>query len=68
MKPVETAENSKISDDDYDELPDISVSFEREIVRSTLGKVDEDEVREYLNFCLQQEYMYLKWLEMFNQT
>ena len=50
------------SEVDYDDLPDISVSFDRETIRRTLGKVGEDMVREYLNYCLQQEDVFSKWL------
>lgn len=56
------------SEVDYDDLPDISVSFDRETIRRTLGKVGEDMVREYLNYCLQQEDVFSKWLEIFSHS
>lgn len=55
------------SEVEYDDLPDISVSFDRETIRRTLGKVGEDMVREYLNYCLQQEDVFENWLRIFSQ-
>lgn len=55
------------SEVEYDDLPDISVSFDRETIRRTLGKVGDDMVREYLNYCLQQEDVFENWLKIFNK-
>lgn len=55
------------SEVEYDDLPDISVSFDRETIRRTIGKVGENMVREYLNYCLQQEDVFENWLKIFNQ-
>lgn len=56
------------SEVDYDDLPDISISFDRETIRRTLGKVGDDMVREYLNYCLQQDDVFSKWLEIFSHS
>lgn len=66
--PSNSVETSPITSEvDYDDLPDISVSFDRETIRRTLGKVGDDMVREYLNYCLQQEDVFENWLKIFNQ-
>lgn len=66
--PPTSVETSPVTSEvDYDDLPDISVSFDRETIRRTLGKVGEDMVREYLNYCLQQDDVFSRWLEIFNQ-
>lgn len=66
--PSTSVETSPVTSEvDYDDLPDISVSFDRETIRRTLGKVGDDMVREYLNYCLQQDDVFSKWLEIFNQ-
>ena len=53
---------------EYDDLPDVSVSFDRETIRSTIGKVDDSTVQEYLNFCLQQEDFFIKFLDIYKQS
>lgn len=52
----------------YDDLPDVSVSFDRETIRRTIGKVDDSTVQEYLNFCLQQEDLFIKFLDIYKQS
>ena len=53
---------------EYDDLPDVSVSFDRETIRRTIGKVDDSTVQEYLNFCLQQEDLFIKFLGIYKQS
>lgn len=49
-------------------LPDVSVSFDRETIRRTIGKADDSTVQEYLNFCLQQEDLFIKFLDIYKQS
>lgn len=65
--PTSVETSPVTSEVDYDDLPDISVSFDRETIRRTLGKVGEDMVREYLNYCLQQDDVFNNWLKIFNK-
>lgn len=53
---------------EYDDLPDVSVSFDRETIRRTIGKVDDSAVQEYLNLCLQQEDLFIKFLDIYKQS
>lgn len=53
---------------EYDDLPDVYVSFDRETIRRTIGKVDDSTVQEYLNFCLQQEDLFIKFLDIYKQS
>lgn len=65
--PTSVETSPVTSEVEYDDLPDISVSFDRETIRRTLGKVGEDMVREYLNYCLQQDDVFNNWLQIFNK-
>lgn len=65
-EPPQSAEDAASPEAvDYDDLPDVSVSFDRETIRRTIGEVDDGMVREYLNFCLQQEDMFSKFLGIY---
>lgn len=65
--PTSVETSPVTSEVEYDDLPDISVSFDRETIRRTLGKIGEDMVREYLNYCLQQDDVFNNWLQIFNK-
>lgn len=65
-EPPQSAEDAASPEAvDYDDLPDVSVSFDRETIRRTIGEVDDGMVQEYLNFCLQQEDMFSKFLGIY---